>query len=298
MDCRFSVLLALTICLSLSGCQNGFLFSRGQTIQNPQMSQNPDVPPPGAVIQKAKEAPRTPKPATVVALAVMKEREATQSTDSAKQIKLRDDARVFYQDALKIDPNCRDAQAGLARIYSLMGEHVRAMETLQKAMKKNSKDGGLWYELGMCHNRKKEFGEGCRCFQKSLEFEPENRQTMQTLGFTLARIGQVDEAVAVLTRAEGTAAGQYHVARMMLHLGQPEATQRHLELALRADPNFEPARQMLASLYQPGVPAVGAPAFGAPAFGAPAFGAPAFGAPEIGAPAGTRGLLDIPSPTN
>src|SRR5262249_52283714 len=156
------------------------------------------------------------------------EREATKSTDPAKQIKLRDEARIFYQDALKIDPNYRDAQAGLARIYSMMGEHERAFETLNKAMKKNPKDGGLWYDLGMCHNRKKEFAEACRCFQKALEYEPENRQTMQTYGFTLARLGQVDEAVAVLTRAEGNAVGQYHVARMMLHLGQPEASQRHL----------------------------------------------------------------------
>src|SRR5262245_1430961 len=250
MDCRLCLLFAATICLGQSGC----LWNHGQTVQNPALAQGVEAPPPGAVIHKAKETPRTPKAATVVSLAVMKEREANLAKDPAKQIKLRDEARLFYQDALKIDSNCRDAQAGLARIYSMMGEHARAMETLEKAMKKNPKDGGLWHEMGMCHNRKKQFNEACRCFEKSLEFEPENRQTMQALGFTLARLGQVNQAVAILTRAEGAAVGEYHVARMMLHMGQPEVCKQHLGLALRADPNFEPALQLLASLNQSGTP--------------------------------------------
>lgn len=252
MDCRSSLVLACATLLGLSGCS---LF-RGQSAQGPQLAQNPDVPPPGAVIHKAKDTKRAPKAGTIVAVAVLKEREATlTTTDPAKQMKLRDEARGYYQQALKVDANCRDASAGLARIYSLMGEHNRAFDTLTMAMTKAPKDAGLWFDLGMCHNRTKDFAKASQCFRKSLELDPENRHTMQTLGFTLARAGQGDEALSVLTRAEGGAVAHFHIARMMQHLGQNDACRKHLESALRENPDFDHARVMLTSLDEGAAPA-------------------------------------------
>ena len=40
-----------------------------------------------------------------------------------------------------------------------------------------------------------------------------------------------------------------------VHLGQDDVGRRHLEVALRENPNFDEARQLLAALNQPGGPA-------------------------------------------
>src|SRR5262249_23122306 len=146
--------------------------------------------PPNAVVQKPAEGPkRPPMPGTVVSLARIKERAADEGKDRAQQMKLYDETRQLYQNALKIDANCRDATQGLARVYTRLEDYPHALETYQKALDKNPNDHGMWFDLGSCHNRKKDFARAVPCFSKALQLDPENRQYMTTLGFTLAYAG-------------------------------------------------------------------------------------------------------------
>jgi tetratricopeptide (TPR) repeat protein len=205
--------------------------------------------PPHAVLQKEPELPkRPPLPGTVVALARIKERDADKSKDAAEQMKLYDDARQIYQQALTVDPAYRDAIQGLARVYSHMDNYTRALEVYQKALDKNPKDHGLWYDLGMCHSRKRDLARAIPCFQKALDLEPENRQYMTKLGFTLVWVGQTDQGLAHLTHAMGTALAHYNFARVMDQQGQKEACRQHLELALQINPKLDQAREMLDGL--------------------------------------------------
>ena len=257
MDCRTSLLVALCLALG-SGC-----------VHTPQRLPQPNVPPQNppqsfsnaaskagaaqVAIQKPKDGPkRAPLPGTVVALAILKEREADKTQDVGLQRKLYDQARQFYQEALDIDASHRDAFQGLARVYTRLEDYDRAFTTYHKALEKNPKDHGLWIDLGMCHNRKKDFNEAIPCFQKALDLDPQNLQYIQTLGFTLARAGQTDQSLALLTRTMGAPLAHYNVARMMLHMGQADAGRQHLQIALQINPNLEPAQEMLASLNTPG----------------------------------------------
>jgi len=239
MDCRNSVLAAFTLALG-AGCVTTQPITQGGASD----------PPANAIVQKASDGPkRPPLPGTVVAMAVIKEREAgNPANDAAQQIKLYDEARQYFQEALKIDPKYRDAVQGLARVYGLMADYPHALQIYRTALAKTPKDHGLWFDLGMCYSHQKDLVQALPCFQKALELDPENRRYMKQLGFTLARAGQTDQSLALLTKAVGTAMAHYNLARMMDHMGQPDQCRNHLQLALQINPNLDQAREMLDSL--------------------------------------------------
>src|SRR5437868_688254 len=107
MDCRISFLVGMSLTIA-SGC----------VTTQPSGPAQGNVPDSQAIIQKASDGPkRPPMPGTVVSLAIIKEREAEKTVDAGQQIKLYDDARQYYQEALKIDAKYRDAIQGLARVY-------------------------------------------------------------------------------------------------------------------------------------------------------------------------------------
>jgi tetratricopeptide (TPR) repeat protein len=242
MDCRMSVLVALSL-TTLSGCM---------TTQSTQDSIAAD-PPPHAKVQKPADGPkRPPLPSTLVALAVLKEREADRSKDQpAQQMKDYDEARKYFQEALRVDGQYRDALQGLARVYTRMEDYSHALEIYDKALEKSPKDHGMWFDLGMCYCHKKELDHALPCFQKALELDPENRQYMKTLGFMFARCGQPEQGLAVLAQAMGEALAHYNMARMMDHLGQPDQCSRYLQMALQKNPNLDEARDMLVRQEMP-----------------------------------------------
>jgi tetratricopeptide (TPR) repeat protein len=242
MDCRVSIFVALSVTLA-GGCV------ATPTSQN---SSSPAELPAHVNIQKAPDGPkRPPLPGTVVSLAIIKEREAQKSQDAAQQMKLYDDARLYYQEALKIDSKYRDALLGLARVYVRMDDYPHALDIYQKSLEKTPKDHALWFDLGKCYCHKKELPQAVPCFQKALELDPENRAYMKTLGFTLARIGQTDQGLDLLTRAMGKALAHYNLAGLMDYMGDRDQSRRHLQVALQLNPNLEQARDMLDAFDPP-----------------------------------------------
>lgn len=249
MDCRTSWTLALSLSVGLSGCLP--TAAKNAVMPGTEMNMANSQPPPGAEIQKEVPGPKTRPVGVAIAYANMKESEGDKTTDVEMQVKLRDVARQAYQETIGIDPKNLQAQVGLGRIYSKLGNHDKAVETFTKTIKQYPKESMVWYELSMCHNRRKNWNEAIVCLNKALEVDPENRLYPQTLGYTLARAGRIEESLQVLGRQYGPAQAQFTVARMMFHLKQPEQAKRHLLKAVELDPNFEKAQSFLAFLNQP-----------------------------------------------
>lgn len=197
---------------------------------------------------------RNPLPSTEVAFGELKEGEA--DSDAGKknpeaQARLRDEARQAYQKALKIDPNNLEGFRHLGRLYAKKNDFDHANEIYKKALAKYPKDATLWYDLGVCYNRRKDFGESLRCFNKALELDPENPKILMKIGFTYTWLGQVDQGLASLKLAQGSALAHYNVARILLQKDQNESALRHLRLALRENSQLQEARDLLTSLEAP-----------------------------------------------
>jgi tetratricopeptide (TPR) repeat protein len=256
MDCRKALpWLALLV---IAGCQTVPLDPADPkgAPKNPSpptnaAAQAPAVPPPAATAAKEADRPKKkPTPATCVAAGQFLEREATLSkiaTPLEKQQEL-DKARRAYQQALSLNPNYIPAYCALGHLYADLGDYERAWDTYQKGLKKNAKDPGLWHDVGMFHARKKEWDPAISCLSKAVEFDPENRQYTNALGFCLARAGRYQESLSLFGKSCGQAVAYYNVGRMLHHNQQDELSRQYLQQALRLNPNFPEAEQLLASL--------------------------------------------------
>lgn len=243
MDCRTSALLFVLLG-SVAGCI---------TTDSAKTTSASSPPPPPADSAPSwpsrAEEKRTFQPGTIVAMGLMKEKEAEQHAHQPEvKAKILDKARLDYQEALRQDPNHLSAYRGLGRVYLNLGDYDHALETYKKALARFPQDATVWVDLAMLYNRKKDFAEGIRCLNKARELDPENRQIMMTLGLTQARAGQAEQSLATLTRAVGSAAAHYNLARMYLHRREEAPARQHLQMALQANPNLEGARELLARL--------------------------------------------------
>lgn len=208
---------------------------------------------------------RKPTASTCVTIAEYREAAAADSGIPPAQVdSLREEARKLYQQALTLDAKYLPAYRGLARLYEARGDYERAVATYQAAIKKHPKEASLWFDLGMCQARRKDWEPSLASLRKAVELDPENRIFCKTLGLCLARAGRYDESFNFLKGIVGEAQAHYDLARMLLHLNEPEGAQRHLTLALQVNPEMEAAQELLANLNGQGAPS---PSLGNPLAG-------------------------------
>jgi len=253
MDCRVSLILGLAVGVlgGAAGCTPSW-FSRSSTTDPGQTTslKQTETPPVAAAppLKEEKETPRRrAKVSTVVAFGDFRLRESmSPKRTPAEQRQLRDEARRAYRKALQSDPNCYEAQRGLAQVYAVEKEDEKAIQAFQGALRLRPKEPGLYYELGMAHGRRKEWDRSIEALSRAVELDQDNREYARTLGLTLARAGRFEQSLAYLSRVLGEAKAHYYVGRMMLHVGQTEAGKVQLEMSLRLDPKRSEARRLLA----------------------------------------------------
>jgi tetratricopeptide (TPR) repeat protein len=267
MDCRISLILGLAVGVlgGSAGCTPSVFSRKATTEPAQQVSQKEPAssPAPEKVPEKVvkkgieKELPkRTPKAATCVAFGDFRLRESKNGTRTPEQQhSMRDQAKKAYQQALRIDPKCVEAHRGLAQVYAADNEVENAISTYQGAVRVAPKDAGLWFDLGIMHSRRQEWKLAIDALTNAAELNPDNRQYANVLGFCLARAGQYEQSLTYFTQVVGEAKAHFNVGRMMLHVGQVEQGKQQIELALRKEPKFAEARDLLAKLEQGKVPA-------------------------------------------
>jgi tetratricopeptide (TPR) repeat protein len=231
MDCRKSLFSALLLVFASLGCLGG------KSVVSPDGSEptdNGDLP------------KKPPQAATCVAFGDFKSREAADPhVPDAERGAMRAQARVAYEQALQIDSQCVPAYLGLAHLDSAQGEQARALEAYEKVLNVNPNLAVAWYEMGMCFTRLREWEQARQHLEKALSLERENRQYTTTLGFCLAHMGLYEDSLAVFLKVTGKAEAHYKVARMALHLKYDDVCLDFLHRALRENPDFAPAQQLL-----------------------------------------------------
>jgi tetratricopeptide (TPR) repeat protein len=114
-----------------------------------------------------------------------------------------------------------------------------------------TKDATIWYEMGMCQARQKQFGDAVASLQKACELRPDDKKCRETMGYTLARAGRWAESLTVLSGVVGEARAHFCLARMLKHMNQPEEAKQYLAAALSRDPELPGARELFVSLVGP-----------------------------------------------
>lgn len=240
MDCRGAVGFGLCL-LVAAGCQHQVTAlspSSGASAPLPKPDA-PPPPPPGSIRKESSKPPKDLPPAVLVSWGDFKAGEAfTPDIPPARQQYIRDAARQDYEQALKADPKNVPAYQGLARLYTAMHNHERAIETYQIALKIAPNSAPLWYELGMSHNFQKNLPAALDCLGRAAQLDPVNRNYNNALGIVLAEAGRYHESLNCFVRANGQAMGNLRLAQTLHHLQQPQLSRQFLAVALQKDPNL------------------------------------------------------------
>jgi Tfp pilus assembly protein PilF len=194
------------------------------------------------------EPPRTSlKPATYVSMGGLTEQAANeQERPQAERDAFRHQARQSYQMAIKVDPKYAPAYVALGESYMAGGERDQAQAMFKKATEVAPTDAGVWSELGAAQARCKDWPAAVASLNRAVQLDPGNKPLETRLGLTLARAGKYEDSLNALAKVMPEAEARYNVARMMRHNQQNDAADVQLQLALRADPEFQMARDMLA----------------------------------------------------
>lgn len=162
--------------------------------------------------------------------------------------RVADDARVKYQKVLEGDPKNKEALQGLARLYTRLVDRERAVATMQTLLKYHPDDHKSAYELALTHARFEDWQSGIAACSKALAADPENRRYQKTLGILVTRSGKMEEGFDILARVLPEAEARFTMAKLLTDMDRPDLAQQQLQLAVKADANFAPAQEWLASL--------------------------------------------------
>jgi tetratricopeptide (TPR) repeat protein len=228
MDCRPLLLLSLAL-LSAAGC----------------VTPDPNPANSGAVRGGEKTPSRS---ATWTAFGDFRVSGAMTVEQKPLQQQLLDDARMAYLKAIDLDPKYLPAYLGLARLHQLCENNTAAEQIFEQALKVDSSDARVWFELGMCRCRSKNWNVAVEALQKSCELDSANRRYSTTLGFTLARAGRYEEAFLALARHNSEAQAHYDLARMLFHQKQLAAARQEAGLAVQLNPALAAANELLAEI--------------------------------------------------
>ena len=155
----------------------------------------------------------------------------------------------YYTKALQQEPNNLPALQSTARLYTRQEQHASAVEWYQRAVNV-SPSGANYAELADSQQKAGRMNEAQASIQKAISMEPGVPRYRNNLAGMLVAVGRSDEAVRQLEQVFPPAVANYNVAFLHYSNNNPAAAQQHLNLALQADPNFDKARQLMATLTQ------------------------------------------------
>jgi Flp pilus assembly protein TadD len=256
MDCLRIAFVALAALVGLAGCQHSNSAMSGNAPPTTTAPLPGSSYAPSTVTLKHKEKDAPPKPQVLVAAGQLLAGEAAAEDQSPqRQAQLREQARLQYEKAIKIDPKHIDAYIELARLQVAVQDRQQAKSTYQKAIKIAPRNPTAWYELGVCHNYDQEWQQAVHCLREASRLDPKRREYLNAMAVVLSRLGRYDDSLMIFQQTSSEAEAHYRLSRTLQHLNQPELSRLHLQMALQKDPQLGPARDMLAELTPPAAPA-------------------------------------------
>jgi tetratricopeptide (TPR) repeat protein len=195
---------------------------------------------------------RDAKPQTWIAVGEVHEVKADDPTaPPGHHVAMRDEARKSYQKAIELDPKCIAGYTHLANLYVKMEDSERAIGIYKQAIQQNPKSPVLWHQLGLVQLGRQDINAALPNLAKAHEIQPDDRNYATVFGMCLARAGKPADAVQVLCHTMSKAEANFYVARMMVHINQPETSRQYVRAALADRPTHQGALLLMAQLDGP-----------------------------------------------
>ena len=121
-----------------------------------------------------------------------------------REMKQTSEAIEIFTRLLKIDPMNKEGIISLSYLYALTGDRNKAITIFDHAIQKNSREPDFYFNLGKLHFLGKNYELAVINFNKVMEFEPEDFETLVLLGNSNFHLGEkIRETRIKLTKSGG-----------------------------------------------------------------------------------------------
>ena len=110
-------------------------------------------------------------------------------------------ARVAFENAVRLDPVIGEAHFGLANVFREQGHPAQAISSLRAGLTRTPDNPQALLDLGVLLAEQGQVDEAVGCWQKLLIHQPNHAQAHHNMGVAMAQKGQPLEAIRNLERA-------------------------------------------------------------------------------------------------
>jgi tetratricopeptide (TPR) repeat protein len=201
---------------------------------------------------QTRETPDKAKPQVtpniLIEMAGVKLEAAQMNRSPGEKDALFQEARVFYQQALNVQPNFAPAMIGMGQLYTYLEDESAANAAFDQAVKAHPANADVWYERGMSQAHFKRYQPAIESIHQATRIDPQHRKYSKALGFTWVRAGNTEEGHRWLLKTMSDAEARYNIGQMLRFMNQEQAGRQQLTLALQIDPKHAKAREALESM--------------------------------------------------
>jgi Tfp pilus assembly protein PilF len=160
------------------------------------------------------------------------------------------EARKSYESALRDDPQSVDATLGLARLDQLADNPKDAEAGFQKALRLKPGDARVLAAFGQFYASQKQWPQAFESLNAAIAAAPREVFYKHELAKVKTVSGDVNAGLVLFTQLVGPEKAHYNVAYLLKQEGKTEAAVEQCRVALKINPNFEPAKTMLAQIHE------------------------------------------------
>lgn len=140
------------------------------------------------------------------------------------------------------------AHRRMAAVFDRLGRFQQSEDHYKKALKLGPKEAKTWNDEGYSYYLQGRWAESEKSLKKALKLAPDNARIRTNLGLTLAATGRSEEALTLLSRSEGDAAGHANLGYLLAATGQYEPARQEYRKALALRPDLAVAQRALVQL--------------------------------------------------
>ena len=160
------------------------------------------------------------------------------------------EAEPFYQRAVALDPDFKEAWMNLGLAVLAQGRPDEALDCQRQALRLDPDNADAQNNLGMVHYAQGHIAEAQNCFRTAVRFRSDHANATLNLGSTRQIFNHVEEAEGLFRRAlvlgADPARTKSNLALALMEQGRPEEAELSCRQALAIQPHNPEARANLA----------------------------------------------------
>ena len=159
-----------------------------------------------------------------------------------------DNAIAQYREALRLDPNHRDAMFRLGGVYTQTNRYDDAIATWQRYLKLTNDSPQAYSNLALTYEAAGRAEEAEQTYKAGIARDPNHQACRINYGVMLARQDRVDEAIEQFSTVLRPAEVHYNLGAVCEQRGRTEEAKAYYRKALELDPKLRDAKSRLAVL--------------------------------------------------